>query len=77
MRVSVADRGLTFSTDHDVSLPWASLLFVTENKTAYFARFKNYVVRLPKREFTPEQISTFKEIVRRNVPESAVRTLSP
>jgi hypothetical protein len=74
MRVSMDDTGLTFSMgDHDVIARWSNLLFIAENRSAYFLRLKSHFLRLPKRGFTSQQFTAFKRLVTTNVPASAIR----
>jgi len=72
MRISVDISGLRYSTaDHELGFQWSSLQFLTEDKSAYFAKFAKFVVRIPKRGFTALQLARFVDIVRKVVPANA------
>ncbi|HEY2010150.1 MAG TPA: YcxB family protein [Rhizomicrobium sp.] len=64
IRAVITPDGITLQKDgFSYGARWADANLVTESRAAYLMRFNQLYMRLPKRGFTSEQDSFFREIV--------------
>jgi hypothetical protein len=72
------EKGLMVTqADYEIRVPWSSLMYVNENRLAYFLRSKRRLVRLPKRELAQQQIALLEAKIRANVLTSVFKLVRP